>query len=183
MDENKEIITVQPNEVPQEVSPLRMIKGIETTYRKVDTLLTYLTKLEEDIAELKRRVTPQNFYPERSETLNNLLAALSKTKLSANKYIRSNKGQRNNFGSLDDMRDAYEEAMAENDLNIIFSMQERNEEWVLVSRLMHSTGEWIECISKLNPEKETIKDPDQALAASLTSQKRYAFAMLLGIRH
>lgn len=81
-----------------------------------------------------------------------------------------------NYADLPAVFDAAKESLAKNGLAHIATIDELDKSLVLVMRLAHSSGQWIESVYPLPNGGD-----DKALAASITYGRRYLFTALTGI--
>jgi len=171
MEEGKELVEQIATDTQ------RALNGLGLLLQEVRSLKAEVFNLHEHVEKLSKLKQ----FPESSETIGKLTAAKALAKLEAQKIMRNGRGNRNEYATMEDLREAFEGPLAKNGLDITFFMTERNGEWLLASRLSHSSGEWFQSVSRLNSEKQSIQDKDQAMAASLSYQKRYMFMVLVGI--
>jgi hypothetical protein len=109
------------------------------------------------------------------ELMSSLLAAKKKfkpaVKDSENPHFHSK------FVSLTGVLDAVEGALLDNDILLSQPIDVIDGKNVLVSRLMHVSGQWMASYYQLNP----VKSDPQAEGSALTYARRYAAMALLGI--
>jgi len=116
---------------------------------------------------------------ERSETIGELAKALSNAqkdisgarKDSANPFFKSK------YADLASVQDAIKDALSSN--NIAFTQFAGNEDEKVTceTMLMHSSGEWISSMLKMNPEKPT----PAGIGSCLTYARRYGLSAICGV--
>jgi len=125
------------------------------------------------------RLFPQG---EQSEKIDELTAALAKAKLEA-KPLNASKEitNRGEYSDMVDYLEAYQEALCDNGLVITFTTQlDRDNKLVLISKLSHTSGQWMKGVLPAEPTFDGKMKDEQAYGARLTYMKRYAYAALMG---
>jgi len=86
------------------------------------------------------------------------------------------------YATLDDVINAIRKPLADNGLSFIQPLRSDGTDYVLETRLMHTSGEWIGS-SLTIPEMEGNRGMNglQAFGAALTYVRRYALTTMLGI--
>lgn len=84
---------------------------------------------------------------------------------------------KSSYADLQSVMDAAREPLTKNGLAYVQGMRYEADKTFLVTRLMHSSGEWIEGEIPLNPTKN---DP-QAVGSAITYMRRYSLAAMIGI--
>lgn len=115
----------------------------------------------------------------KSESINELAAALSKAqgafdhakKDVANAFFKSK------YADLASCIDAAKTALASNGLAVVQATDYDNDRLVLITTLMHSSGQWIDSKYPIQPQKN---DP-QGMGSAMTYARRYAFCAITGI--
>jgi hypothetical protein len=116
-----------------------------------------------------------------SEQINELATALAKAqsqmegakKDSANPFFKSK------YADLQSVWDACRNALTDNGLSVAqyVAHLDGTVSEALVTRLLHSSGQWIEGVQLLNP-----KDPSpQAVGSAITYARRYGLAAMVGV--
>jgi hypothetical protein len=125
-----------------------------------------------------------------SETINELAAALAKAQGQFTTAPRSAHDQHTgkNYATLADVLDVCREHLAANDLAIVQTPEPVEETSLVVvsTRLMHSSGQWIEGITRfpvVNIGKQGARlEPDaRSIMSALTYARRAGIASILGI--
>ena len=115
----------------------------------------------------------------KSENINELAAALSKAqgqfdhakKDVANAFFKSK------YADLASCIDAAKTALAANGLAVVQSTDFDNDRLVLITTLMHSSGQWIDSKYPIQP----VKNDPQGMGSAMTYSRRYAFCAITGI--
>lgn len=114
-----------------------------------------------------------------SESINELATALAKAqgeitgalKDSANPFFKSK------YADLASCWDACRAPLSKNGLAVIQAMDTTAEHCHLISRLIHSSGQWISSVTPIQPKDDT----PQAMGSALTYARRYALTAMVGI--
>jgi len=116
---------------------------------------------------------------QKSENINELAAALSKLQgaLIPVKKDSENPFYKHKYADLSSVWDACHKLLAENGLAVAQGSRTEEDEVILVTTLMHTSGQWIEGEYLLNP----IKDDPQGLGSAMTYARRYTLSAMLGI--
>lgn len=114
-----------------------------------------------------------------SETIGKLAEALSKAQGSMNeaKEDASNPFFKSKYADLTSVWRACRDSLTKNGLSVSHTTMLMNEEIVLVTTLLHSSGEWQRGYYPLMLAK---RDP-QAMGSAITYAKRYALAAIVGV--
>lgn len=115
----------------------------------------------------------------RSESIKELAAALAKCQgaMRAAEKDRENHFFKSSYSTLAAVWDACRKPMSDNGLAIVQMPTLSEEGVVLESILMHSSGEWISSVLKLNPVKQ---DP-QGIGSCLSYARRYSVSAMVGV--
>jgi hypothetical protein len=115
----------------------------------------------------------------KSENINELALALSKVQSQITGAVKNAKNPhfKSDFANLESCWDAIREPLAENGLAIIQTTDVVNGDFVLVTTLVHSSGQWVSGHYVLEPTK---RDP-QGLGGAVTYARRYALAAIVGL--
>lgn len=117
---------------------------------------------------------------DQSENINELAAALSKaqgeiegaTKDSTNPFFKSK------FADLSSVMECLKKAFTKNGLSYTQPTRvTENGGVIVVTKLMHSSGQWIKGEYPAKP----VKDDPQGLGAALTYSRRYALSAICGV--
>jgi len=109
-----------------------------------------------------------------------LYSALAKAQgeMGSAKFNKVNPHFRNNYASLSSIMDTCKKPLSDNGLSILQIIKTDDKgQMFLITRLAHSSGQFIESSFGLKAEKNTI----QGLGSALTYAKRYSLSSLLGI--
>lgn len=111
--------------------------------------------------------------------LDKLLAALTKAQgaLKVAKKDSNNPFFKNVYADLVSVIKASREALCANGLSVIQRLDLEEGRLVLLTRLCHSSGQWIESAIAVNPPNNNI----QTLGSYLTYLRRYTYAALVGV--
>jgi len=107
-----------------------------------------------------------------SAQLDKIIPALVKATQEFRDLKASGSGNWGDYMTLDDIRDITEEALLNNGLVYTQRRTKINDNVMLVSKLIHSSGQWIASYSTLEIPANP-KDINQAYGAALSYQKRY----------
>ena len=139
-----------------------------------------MLELKENIISEITTQVPKNFFPEQmSEFVNSIAEALSKAQgeMSFAKKEGINPFHKSKYALLEDIVEASKEPMHKHGLSLTQMPTLIDGQFVLVSLLLHSSGQWFRSIYPINPEK---KD-NQSLGMAISYAKRYAWMALLGM--
>ena len=115
-----------------------------------------------------------------SETIGKLALALSKAQKDYKTVERNcvNPFFKSRYSDLASILDATREALASNELAVIQTNEtSENGKLVVVTTLMHSSGEWVSGTLAMKP----VKDDPQGQGSCLTYIRRYAMQQILGV--
>ena len=107
-----------------------------------------------------------------SESINNLAAALVALQGETEhaNYDKTNPHFRSKYASLAEVIDVIKAPLAKHGLSVLaLPGYQADVGYVLTTRLIHASGEWIETEMKLNP----TKDDPQGLGSAITYMRRY----------
>jgi len=107
-----------------------------------------------------------------SETINNLAAALvaMQGETEHANYDKTNPHFRSKYASLAEVIDVIKGPLAKHGLSVLaLPGYQADVGYLLTTRLIHASGEWIETEMKLNP----TKDDPQGLGSAITYMRRY----------
>lgn len=144
---------------------------------KFIVLADKITMLSRKIEDLIEKEQPSND-PYQSKSLKNFAPAFAKAQGEFPCIKKSKIGQRHRYEGMQDVIDAVKKQLANNGLS--FFQHEKiseNGKTILVTKILHASGEWIEGQCFIFPEKET----HQAYGSALTYHKRYSAKALLGL--
>jgi hypothetical protein len=114
-----------------------------------------------------------------SEQTNEIAAALAKAQgqMENAKYNKTNPHFRNKYADLAAIIEAVKKPLADNGIAFSQVTDIREETFVLVTTLMHSSGQWIESEYPL----PLAADKPQVMGSALTYARRYELATICGI--
>lgn len=143
--------------------------------------------MSEDLSRLDQQVTHLTYEVERlkkagltqSAELNELFGALSKAQgeIQIASLNRQNPYFKSKYADMASIVGVSREPLAKNGLCIIQQIQANGDLGYLITKLGHSSGQWIESRMKIQPPKNDV----QSLGSYLTYIKRYAYAAIVGI--
>jgi hypothetical protein len=141
----------------------------------ISNLLTLNIKMDKFLESL----LPSKGKEHESACLNELYAALSKAqgamsialKDSANPFFKSN------YSDLASIVGAAKECLAANGLSVIQRNVIISDKPYMLTRLCHSSGQWMESQTLIAPAKNDV----QSLGSYYTYLRRYNFAMIVGV--
>lgn len=82
------------------------------------------------------------------------------------------------YADLSAIREACKDALAKHGIALVQSPEVREGRALVITRLIHKSGQWIENELSLKPDRG---DTPQAIGSAITYARRYALASLLGI--
>ncbi len=85
------------------------------------------------------------------------------------------------YAPLDELIDATREALGDNGLVIVQAPTLTPDGYILETRLMHETGQWIGCTLPIDVDQNDRMTGIQAFGSALTYARRYAWGPLVGI--
>lgn len=174
---------------PDVLSPIK--KAIELGYDNNRALNRQLESLKSEVKELREILNyarQKMEFPEHSEETHLLARAISKAKIKGLKQFTPSGNS--NFGEYETWKDyrlAFSEPLDEEGLTIDFMIQERWGRYVFIARIEHyESKQWKEVVMEFKEEEVAYKDgkiknPDLVLTGKITSKKRQAYVLLLGI--
>lgn len=150
-------------------------------FSKIVEAITKLceTKLSDQVEEALNKI-PAKEDPYQSQSLKNLAPAFSKAQSEYKnaEYNRENPYFKSQYADLYTILKAVKPALAKNGLSFFqFTKIFESGPTVLHTRLMHSSGEWVETRARILPTKNDA----QSYGSTLTYQRRYSAMTVLGI--
>jgi hypothetical protein len=137
-------------------------------------------RLNERIKQLEDQIknAKDTQYPERSEQINELVAALAKAQASMAVAGKSASGYNFKYADIEEVIKASRPSLTENELVIMQMVQSTNkDEDYLYTVLSHSSGQWISSRVRIKPDKEG----NQGFGAAITYVRRYAYVSIIGL--
>jgi hypothetical protein len=114
-----------------------------------------------------------------SENVEKLITALAKAKpnIKAAKKDKINPCYKSKYASFTAVCDACIPALTNEGLIITQTLEYSEDRHLLLTKLYHTSGQWISSAASIRP----VKDNPQAYGSAITYMKRYALAALVGI--
>lgn len=114
-----------------------------------------------------------------SENVNDLFAALAKAQLEMKPASKSKKNPffKSTYADLPSVWEACREPLGKNGLSVIQTTITQEGSLFLVSRLCHTSGQWVESVM---PIVLTKHDP-QVMGSAITYLRRYSLCALVGV--
>lgn len=114
-----------------------------------------------------------------SELINELSTAMAKAQLEMKNAVKDaeNPHFRNDYASLASVLDAVREPLAKNGLSLLQSTRIVEHGFILVTKLAHASGQWVESETPLM----LVKNDMQGLGSAVTYARRYAAAAMCGV--
>lgn len=115
----------------------------------------------------------------KSEQINELALALSKaqSQMKAAPKMKTNPFFKSKYADLAAIWDCCREPLGNNGLSVVQMPEDNDKGFMLVTMLMHESGQWIS--SEYNVP--VLKADQQALGSAITYAKRYALSAMIGI--
>lgn len=115
----------------------------------------------------------------KSEQINELATALAKAQTEIKPALKDSDNPffKSKYADLAAVQAACMPYLTKNGLSVVQQVNYVNNETILETTLMHSSGQWIKAIA---PVKPTKNDP-QGLGSALTYMRRYSLAALVGV--
>jgi hypothetical protein len=116
-----------------------------------------------------------------SEAINEIAGALSKAQGLIRGAVKDaqNPFFKSSYADLSSISDAIREPLSKNGLSYIQTIHSKDLDFFISTRLMHSSGQWIED----EPCRLVVKDPNnpQAFGSAVTYFRRYCLTALIGV--
>lgn len=114
-----------------------------------------------------------------SENINELAMALSKAQgaITSAKKDAVNPFFKSKYATLGSVWDSCREQLSKNNLAVIQSTQPENDQLMMITTLMHSSGQWIKSIMPVI----ALKSTPQALGSAMSYIRRYSLSSMIGI--
>lgn len=116
-----------------------------------------------------------------SENISDLLAALLKAQANFSVIEKKRKGYNYRYADLAETLQAIQEPLTANGLSLIHQVEVIEAREVLVTKLMHSSGQWISTRMPLFYKATEKVNPMQAFGSAITYSKRYSIGCLLNL--
>lgn len=116
---------------------------------------------------------------QQSETINELAVALCKcqSELTAAKKRSENPFFKSSYADLSEIWDAARKPLADNGLSVVQTMDGSNGDVVIVTTLLHNSGQWIRGRLPIHP----VKNDPQAVGSAITYGRRYSLSAIIGL--
>lgn len=113
-----------------------------------------------------------------SETINELASALAKAQAAMQGALKDSKNPffKSNYADLQSVWDAIREPLTKNGLSVVQATEQAEDKIFIITRLLHSSGQWIE--GRL--QVMALKQEPQAVGSAITYARRYALAAITG---
>lgn len=112
-----------------------------------------------------------------SSEFKDIAAALSKAQGEFTQIPKGKIGAWGAYSTLDDYEKAIRPALVKNGLSYSQIITKSDTGHDLITMVLHSSGQYLRSVLKLNPEKQTM----QGFGACITYMRRYALAAILGL--
>ena len=114
-----------------------------------------------------------------SSTLGKLAEALSNAQscIEGSKMDAVNPFFKSNYSTLASIWDACRKPLSSNGLSVVQTMSNDNGKVIIITTLLHSSGEWMRGHLTVKP----MKDDPQAMGSAITYGRRYSLAAIAGI--
>ena len=118
-----------------------------------------------------------------SEQINELAAALATAQgsISAAKYDGTNPHLKNRYTTLSAVWDAIRKPLSDNGLAVVQVVDMDSDGMILSTRLMHSSGQYIEAVYPITAGEARGISGAQAIGSALTYARRYSLTALIGV--
>lgn len=114
-----------------------------------------------------------------SETINELATALAKVQGSIQDAKRDSQNPffKSSYTSLTSVWEVCRKPLSDNNLSVVQCIDIVSGMQCLITRLMHSSGQWLESVMILNP----VKNDPQSIGSAITYYKRYMLCAMVGV--
>lgn len=114
-----------------------------------------------------------------SENINELASALCKAQSKLMPAIKDKKNPfyKSNYSDLDSVWEACRIPLTDNGLSVVQQMQYVEDKTLLVTTLIHSSGQWMRSFAPIISSKNDA----QGLGAGITYMRRYSLCAMIGI--
>jgi hypothetical protein len=114
-----------------------------------------------------------------SEQINELASALSKAQGEMTPAIKDSKNPffKSSYADLSSIWNSCKEPLSKHGLAVVQTMDTQEGQFVLLTTLAHSSGQWMRSCLPILTEKNTA----QGLGSSITYMRRYALSAIVGI--
>lgn len=112
-----------------------------------------------------------------SETIGKLAEALSKAQGQMSAATKDGKANYGKYATLDSVWDAARKPLADNGLAVTQATDVADDSMVLITTLMHASGEWVGGVYPVRP----VQNTPQGMGSAITYARRYSLSALLGL--
>lgn len=128
------------------------------------------------VDEYKKQEQEDQMY--KSEQINELASALCKCQGEMSFAVKdsSNPAYKSKYASLSAVWEAIREPLSKHGLSVVQTIELIDGKTILVSVLMHNSGQWIKSMLPIKTDKDTC----QGWGSGITYSRRYALAALVG---
>lgn len=112
-----------------------------------------------------------------SETIGKLAEALAKAQGNMSAAAKDGKANYGKYATLDSVWDAARKPLSDNGLAVTQATDMAGDSMVLVTTLMHASGEWIGGVYPVRP----VQNTPQGMGSAITYARRYSLSALLGL--
>lgn len=114
-----------------------------------------------------------------SEQINELASALAKAQpnIKPAKKDKSNPFFKSKYADFPTIWNACEKPLNDQGLAVVQALDFLGNQLVLITKLMHTSGQWISSVAPILP----VKNDPQAYGSAISYMKRYALAALVGV--
>lgn len=116
-----------------------------------------------------------------SESIGQLAKALSQVQAVLENVTKDQKGYNYKYANLTSCLEVIKQPFLENNLAISQIISTHEGEQVLITLLMHQSGEWLKSIFPLKHEVAKGMNDMQALGSAISYARRYALSSIVGI--
>lgn len=118
-----------------------------------------------------------------SEQINELASALAKAQgqIAPAKYDGRNPHLKNRYATLAAIWDAIRNPLSENGLSVVQVVTTEPDGMFLLTRLMHSSGQYIQAVYPITAGDSRGMSSAQAIGSALTYARRYSLTALVGV--
>ena len=119
----------------------------------------------------------------RSDDINELATALSKAQgeMKPSSKSGTNPFFKHSYATFDDVLESVKKPLADNGLAFMQMIDKNEDGQILISLLMHGSGQWISSTTALNVFAEKGTNALQDIGKAITYMKRYALSAMLGV--
>ncbi len=113
---------------------------------------------------------------EKTNSAINEALSIAQAEIKSAKFNKVNPHFKNKYADLTAMRDAYQEALSKNGLSIVQVMEDKPDGMLLITRILHKSGEFIESRFPIKIEPNATM---QQIGSKITYARRYSISSIL----